>query len=246
MAKARSTHFLTPLDRGAAGDVAVCIQCPSQSNTAVLVVEYTCMGNVVETPSTRERICEAALLGFAESGVEATSIRDVAAAAGVSAGLVQHHFATKDKLREAVNEYVVERAAEAFAEFPASGSAAEILRELGNRVTALAHEHPEALLYVARLSADGDPAALEIFDAFLAISREQWRLLAETGALRADADIEWAALQTIVSILGPTLFEGAINRHLPAPWRSPEELERWNRANAELFTRGYFKHAGQD
>ncbi len=197
-----------------------------------------------KTPSTRERICEAALLGFAESGVTATSIRDVAAAAGVSPGLVQHHFASKDELRGAVNAYVVERAAETFAELPDADSPAAVLREMGDRVTGWAREHPEALLYVARLSADEDPAALEIFDAFLAISREQWARLAETGAVRADADIEWAALQTIVSILGTALFEGAIGRHLPAPWRSPDELERWNRANAELFTRGYFKDAG--
>lgn len=198
------------------------------------------MAGAGETPSTRERICEAALNGFAESGVEATSIRDVAAAAGVSPGLVQHHFASKDELRDAVNQYVVERAAETFAELPAKESAAEILRELGDRVTEWAREHPEALLYVARLSADEDPAALQIFDAFLEIANQQWERLAEKGAVRDDADIGWAALQTIVLILGSALFEGAISRHLPAPWRTPDQLERWNRANAELFRRGLY------
>lgn len=198
------------------------------------------MGNAADSASTRERICEAALLGFAESGVEATSIRDVAAAAGVSAGLVQHHFASKDELRGAVNQYVVERAAETFAELPAAESPADILRELGDRVTGWAREHPEALTYVARLSADEDPAALKIFDAFLEIGNQQWRRLAEMEVLRADLDMEWAAMQVIVLILGSALFEGAISRHLPAPWRSPEQLERWNRANAELFRRGFY------
>lgn len=198
------------------------------------------MANAGETPSTRERICEAALNGFAESGVEATSIRDVAAAAEVSPGLVQHHFATKDALRGAVNQYVVERAAETFAELPAAESATEILRELGDRVTGLAREHPEALLYVARLSADEDPAALEMFDAFLEIANQQWKRLGEMGVLRTDLDTEWAALQVIVLILGSALFEGAISRHLPTPWRTPEQLERWNRANAELFRRGLY------
>ena len=198
------------------------------------------MASIGETPSTRERICEAALDGFAENGVEATSIRDVAAVAGVSPGLVQHHFATKDELRDAVNQYVVERAAETFAEWPVKDSATEILRELGDRVTDWAREHPEALLYVARLSADEDPAALKIFDAFLEIASGQWKRLAEKGVLRADVDIHWAALQTIVLILGSALFEGAISRHLPAPWRTPQQLDRWNRANAELFRRGFY------
>jgi AcrR family transcriptional regulator len=194
----------------------------------------------VETPSTRERICEAALRGFAESGVAATSIRDVAASAGVSPGLVQHHFTTKDKLREAVNEYVVARAAETFAEPPSEDSAEEIQRELGDRVTGLAREHPEALLYVARLTADEDPSALEIFDAFLGIANRQWQQLADEGLLRPDVDIGWAALQAIVLILGSALFEGAISRHLPAPWRSSDQLERWNRANSELFRQGLY------
>lgn len=198
------------------------------------------MAQLVDKPSPRERICEAALQGFAESGVAATSIRDVAAEAGVSPGLVQHHFATKDKLREAVNNYVVARAAETFADLPSGESAKEIQRELGDRVTGLAHEHPEALLYVARLTADEDPTALEIFDAFLEIADRQWRRLAEGGVLRPDVDIGWAALQAIVLILGSALFEGAIGRHLPAPWRTPEQLERWNRANSELFRRGVY------
>jgi AcrR family transcriptional regulator len=194
-----------------------------------------------ETSSTRERICEAALLGFAESGVAATSIRDVAAAVGVSPGLVQHHFATKDELRGAVNRYVVDRATETFAKLPAGESAEEIQRELGDRVTGWAREHPEALRYVARLSADEDPEALQIFDALLEIARDQWRRLAEEGMLRPDIDIEWAALQAIVLILGSALFDGAISRHLPAPWRDPQQLEHWNRANSDLFRRGLYK-----
>jgi AcrR family transcriptional regulator len=198
------------------------------------------MGKHVEVPSPRERICEAALQGFAEQGVAATSIRDVAAAASVSPGLVQHHFPTKDKLREAVNDYVVARAAEIFATLPSGDSAEEIQTELGDRVTGLVREHPEALLYVARLAADEDPSALEIFDAFLEIANRQWQRLAEEGVLRPDVDIHWAALQAIILILGSALFEGAIGRHLPAPWRNPEQLQRWNRANSELFRRGLY------
>ena len=202
------------------------------------------MAKLVDSPSTRERICEAALRGFAESGVAATSIRDVAAAAGVSAGLVQHHFATKDALRNAVNEYVVDRAAETFAELPSGESAKEIQAELGDRVTGWAREHPEALLYVARLAADEDPSALEMFDAFVGIADQQWRRLADEGMLRSDVDLQWAPLQAIVLILGSALFEGAIGRHLPAAWRDDEQLERWNRANSDLFRRGLYANQG--
>jgi AcrR family transcriptional regulator len=53
------------------------------------------------------RIRNAALRLFAENGVDGTSIRDIAGAAGVSPGLVQHHFKTKDAVRDAVNGYVL-------------------------------------------------------------------------------------------------------------------------------------------
>lgn len=58
--------------------------------------------------STRARIRQAALLEFAQHGFKGASIRGVARAAGVSPGLVQHHFGTKDGLRKACDEYVME------------------------------------------------------------------------------------------------------------------------------------------
>src|SRR5207249_1206694 len=60
------------------------------------------------------RIRNAALRHFAARGVAATSIRDVARAARVSPGLVQHHFRSKARLRRAVDEFVIRRALEAF------------------------------------------------------------------------------------------------------------------------------------
>ncbi len=54
-----------------------------------------------------ERIRNAALKIFAAQGASATSLRTVAAAAGVSLGLVQHHFATKAGLIKAVDDHVL-------------------------------------------------------------------------------------------------------------------------------------------
>ena len=43
---------------------------------------------------------------FAERGPDRVTVRDVAAAAEVSPGLVMHHFGSKAGLREAVDEHV--------------------------------------------------------------------------------------------------------------------------------------------
>ena len=52
--------------------------------------------------ATREAITEAAKRLFGERGFAATTVDDVAAAAGVAKGAVYHHFAAKEQLFEAV------------------------------------------------------------------------------------------------------------------------------------------------
>ncbi len=187
------------------------------------------------------RVRNAALAGFARNGVAATSLRDVAKAAGVSPGLVQHHFATKAALVSAVNDYVVAIATDAFRDVPQGDSPVDVQKELGDRVTAFVAEQPTTLLYVARSVADGDETALQIFDAFVAIARELWRSLAAHGLLREDADVTWTALHPVVFVLGTVLFRDAIERHLPGSFFAPEQLERWNTASSALFRQGVYE-----
>lgn len=190
------------------------------------------------------RIRNAALEGFARDGVAATSIRDVARAAGVSPGLVQHHFKTKAELERAVNEYVVQIATEAyegFEEISATATTDELLQAMGDRITVFVREHRSALLYVIRSAAQGEEAGLNIFDAFLALIDTQVQRLAEEGTLRADIDRLWLGLHVVIFNLGTVLLEPALDRHLPAPFRDPAQLERWNKASTQLFTEGAVK-----
>lgn len=50
-----------------------------------------------------------------------------------------------------------------------------------------------------------------------------------------------AALHVVVLNLGTALFIDAINRHLPAPFLTPEQLERWNTASNTLFREGMYR-----
>jgi AcrR family transcriptional regulator len=56
--------------------------------------------------TARAGIRDAALVQFAERGVASTTMRAIAAHAGVSPGLVQQHFGSKDGLREACDRDV--------------------------------------------------------------------------------------------------------------------------------------------
>lgn len=60
------------------------------------------------SPETAERILSAAVKEFAEHGFTKTTIRGIASAAGVSPGLVIHHFGSKQGLRTACDDHVFE------------------------------------------------------------------------------------------------------------------------------------------
>jgi AcrR family transcriptional regulator len=57
-----------------------------------------------DAEKTRGRILDSAALLFAEHGVGSTSVRDVAGAANVSLGMVNHYFGSKDGLYDACIE----------------------------------------------------------------------------------------------------------------------------------------------
>jgi AcrR family transcriptional regulator len=154
---------------------------------------------------------------------------------------VQRHFGTKAGLRDAINDYVVVLATEAFADLPSDGDPAEIQQRMGDLVTSFVSQNATALRYVARAVADRDPGAMDIFAAFAAISRAQWQRLDDHGLLRPGADIEWAALHVVVLNLATVLMRDAIERHLPAPFGDPAQLERWNQATNALFHQGLYR-----
>ena len=65
--------------------------------------------------TARARIREAALRLFGEQGFDQATIRSIADAAGVSSGLVRHHFGSKEALRDACDAHLarlVERISE--------------------------------------------------------------------------------------------------------------------------------------
>ena len=193
--------------------------------------------------SAHARIRNAALEGFAAKGVAATSIRDVAAAAGVSPGLVQHHFGTKEGLRDAVNEHVIAVAVATFEELVRdgedAGAVAEAWAAMGDTTTAWVRDNALALRYLVRVLAEGDAEAARIFETLIGIARTNWLApLARGGILRPDTDEDWAAIHVVVFNLACVLLESTISRHLPAPFFSPEQLQRWNTATTELYRHG--------
>ena len=182
------------------------------------------------------RIRNAALAGFAANGTKATSIRDVADAAGVSPGLVQHHFQNKAGLRQAVNEHVLSVVGRAFVDLADPELAS--FEAIGRQITETAANEPEALLYVARLLAEEDQAAIGLFGAFVAIAKANLSVLIDTGEVDPAVDVDWAAMHTTIFVLGSILFQRAVQEQLGESLLSRNGLERWHRASTDLMQRG--------
>jgi AcrR family transcriptional regulator len=86
----------------------------------------------------RAELTDALLSVVAERGLEATSVRAVAAAAGVSIGTVQHYFPTKDAmLRDAYRAIGRDLGERAERRAAAAGSAREAIREVLLELTPL-------------------------------------------------------------------------------------------------------------
>ena len=196
----------------------------------------------VEDLTPQARIRNAALELFARRGIEGTTVRAVAKAAGVSPGLVQHYFPSKADLQDAVDRYVVEVSASAFADLPGGEtSVSSRVEAVSRRVTGLFQERALGSRYVARGLVDRDERALATFDALFEITARLIEEDVEEGRAQPELDQTWAVLHVLVYHFGVVLLEHAINRHLPDPIRSEQGLERWRQATSALYRRGIFR-----
>ena len=185
------------------------------------------------------RIRNAALELFAARGVTATTIREVARAAGVSPGLVQHHFGTKDGLREAVDEFVVADAVWTVTDLP--GTLEERGAEFAARMGAVVRDRPAAVRYLARAASEGSELGLRAFEEIVKFGVREFRAMDKAGLLGPDLDLEWAVLQLLLFNLSTIMFEPAIEHALGEPILTDEGRTRLNAAATRLFTYGFTK-----
>ena len=193
-----------------------------------------------EERSSIERIRTAALRSFATYGASATSLRAVAEAAGVSVGLVQHHFTNKAGLVKAVDDYVLGVVIAIIAQ-PMPGPPADSLNVMGNRVTQFVAEHPDVVDYFGRALIDGSPLGGMIFDTLVGNGTARWHQRSERGETHPDVDLTWATLNSLVLALGTLILRTHVERHLPGPLATPVQLERWEASVNTLLRNGLFR-----
>ncbi|KLI09139.1 hypothetical protein A5731_09235 [Mycolicibacterium conceptionense] len=192
--------------------------------------------------SNADRIRDAALRCFATGGISGTTMRTIAEAAGVSHGLLRHHFGSKDGLIAAVDDHVLRVFSDALESnpLPVPAEPTNDFSSLGGRMSKLIHDRPEVVDYVSHALIEGNDIGAVIFDGLLKISIRQRDTFTAAGLTRDDIDPDWAALNPLMLRLGPILLRSHIARHIDGAFTTPAELQRWDASVTALIRHGQF------
>jgi AcrR family transcriptional regulator len=149
---------------------------------------------------TQQRILDAAGQCFAANGYARTTVEDVASRAGVSKGLVHHHFGTKERILEAVLERTLARWEEVcrFESLASGRSVCEGIAAMQRASIAYARENPalRALIELdvrVLLDSGFGHAVRGVMQRQRAALAAALRVGKESGELREDLDVERAA-----------------------------------------------------
>ena len=152
--------------------------------------------------TTAARIRDAAITEFAANGIDGTSVRTIATAAGVSPGLVIHHFGSKDNLRVVCDEYVAGIIRNVKGGAMASGGAFDVtaaFRTVGDI---------PASKYLARTLVDGSPHVAELLDEIVNDAVDYLAIGVETGMVKpSNYERERAAILVIWGLGALVLHE---------------------------------------
>jgi AcrR family transcriptional regulator len=179
-----------------------------------------------EDLTARARIREAAIRLFTDQGVKETAILDIAKAAGVSGGLIRHHFGSKDGLRLACDTYVFDELVRFKLEALEQGQV--------DPDFLVAFDARQVLLrrYMGRAMIDGSPAAASKFQEMVD-GTDQW-FQAQSGFELADTRA-CAAVMAAMTI-GVLAMQDHIARALGQDPLSPKLQERIGLAYGDLYS----------
>lgn len=178
--------------------------------------------------TARARIRDAALRLFAERGVDGTTVRDIARAAGVSSGLIRHHFGSKEDLRAACDAYVLAQLMRLKEEAIPGG-------QLGNAgfISSAQPAMLAMLRYYARSMLDGSPAADAMFAEVVGLG-ERWLADHHPGQM---ADPTAYAALLVAMELGALMLREQLSRAMGADVLSPEGQLRLAKAKLDFYSK---------
>jgi len=193
-----------------------------------------------DAPSAREQILDAAESLFARKGLDATTIKDIGAAAGQNPALLYYYFGSKEELYRAVLQRVLsDMAARGGAAVDSAPAPADAIRAVVAAQMEFVLGHPNAPRLLVRELIDHEAREAEalLLQSAAALFERLCGVIAagqRDGSFRGDLEPRFAAISTIAQVVYFTIARPAIGLFLRAGARGVPE------ATAKQFAR----HAG--
>ncbi|WP_049564626.1 TetR/AcrR family transcriptional regulator [Streptomyces sp. SBT349] len=184
-----------------------------------------------EDLTSRARIRDAALAQFAEHGTKGATIKGIAEAAGVSPGLLQHHFGSKSALQEACDAYVVE----AFDGLDRFGlNSGEITKS--DFMEELLAKSSLVIRYMARAMVDGSPVASALFDTGATVAEEFLTGIAPERFPAGSSQASDAAAVMAAMHMATLVLHDHLSRRMGDDILAPQSSHRIGVAMLDIYT----------
>lgn len=197
---------------------------------------------VVDLSKAKERLVRVAMQLFAERGFDGVTVRDISSAAGVSVGLINHHFGSKDGLRSAVDAHFLRQFEEVLFDDALTSRPPSDADAFANWVEGWIDHHIEdwdlSKAYMRRALLEGSDWGANLFERFYQVVRTSMDRLDADGGLRADVDRLWLPLLIMYMELGTLLLEPYVERVLGRSGFDRGLWRRRHRAYTDLIYRG--------
>jgi TetR/AcrR family transcriptional regulator, regulator of cefoperazone and chloramphenicol sensitivity len=197
------------------------------------------VSSISDDRTTRAVIRDEALRLFAARGPDAVTVRQIAAAAGVSPGLVIHHFGSKEGLRNVVDQHVLgmfgamlgELTSEDLYDPAAAGSLAEAI---------VRHLPPDSPVpaYLRRLLLAGGDAGRELFGQLYQGARATLDALVAVGLAAPGKDPRVRAAILMSNDLAVLLLRDHLTDVLGEDPLSVAGMARWGRELLGIYAAG--------
>ncbi|ONM50001.1 TetR/AcrR family transcriptional regulator [Nocardia donostiensis] len=191
--------------------------------------------------TARARIRDAALGLFAEQGVDAVTVRDIAAEAGVSPALVIRHYGTKEKLREVVDEHVAavfESVLEQVCPPDGSQDPAPTTATMAEAVTARLPPDSPIPAYLGRMLLGGGTAGTALFSKLYSASREALAEMSRAGTASVGTDPSVRAAFLLVNDLAVMILRPHIAAATGTDPLSQAGMRRWGDEVLTIYRSG--------
>ncbi|WP_018178528.1 TetR/AcrR family transcriptional regulator [Jongsikchunia kroppenstedtii] len=161
--------------------------------------------------TAKARIRNAALDLYAEHGEERVSLRAIATAAGVTLGLVQHHYKTKAGLRDSVDQLVVDYFSQTVNSVDPHGNAATVAAARDAAVREMLADNPTVVQYLRRAILDPSERNIHLVDALVELTRHEVAAMRSAGLASTRRPESTQVVDVLMRQLGDLLLQPLVD-----------------------------------